>query len=103
MSHTLSIKLPDDLYEYLEEESERTGLSKGAIIRDALGSRIGGSNRVEKDEIRKARRSLQSKSRKKRDYDAELWKEVERLCRNPPENMTPEQEVIYHRNRRVVF
>jgi hypothetical protein len=34
MSHTISVRLPEDLSYWLEEESLSTGLPKGRIIRE---------------------------------------------------------------------
>jgi hypothetical protein len=36
MSNTLSIRLPDQLLQWLEEESRMTGLPKGRIVREQL-------------------------------------------------------------------
>jgi hypothetical protein len=40
MGHTITIRLPDDLDQWLEKESKLTGLPKGQIVREQLeGSR----------------------------------------------------------------
>jgi hypothetical protein len=36
MSNTLTIRLPEDLIHWLEEESRVTGLPKGRIVREQL-------------------------------------------------------------------
>jgi hypothetical protein len=36
MSNTISIRLPEELIQWLEEESRRTGLPKGRIVREQL-------------------------------------------------------------------
>jgi hypothetical protein len=36
MSHTITVRLDKDLAEWLEEQSRRTGVSQGKIIRDQL-------------------------------------------------------------------
>lgn len=36
MSHTLSIRLPEELNTWLEEEARRTGLPKGRVVRQHL-------------------------------------------------------------------
>ncbi len=36
MSRTITIRVPKDLAEWLEETSKKTGLSQGQIIRDQL-------------------------------------------------------------------
>jgi hypothetical protein len=36
MGNTLSVRLPDDLAEWLEDAARRTGVSKGRIIREEL-------------------------------------------------------------------
>jgi len=36
MGHTITIRLNDDLAEWLERESRRTGVSQGRIVRDQL-------------------------------------------------------------------
>lgn len=36
MRHTLSVRLPDELANWLRERSRRTGLSVGQIVRDEL-------------------------------------------------------------------
>ena len=36
MSNTLTIRLPDDLSRWLEEEARATGLPKGKIVKDQL-------------------------------------------------------------------
>jgi hypothetical protein len=36
MSNTITIRLPDDLCQWLEEESKLTGLPKGQIVREQL-------------------------------------------------------------------
>jgi predicted DNA-binding protein len=36
MSHTLTIRLPSELAEWLEDESTRTGIPQGQIIRAQL-------------------------------------------------------------------
>lgn len=36
MSNTITLRLPDDLAQWLEEESRVTGLAKGRIVREQL-------------------------------------------------------------------
>ena len=36
MSNTITIRLPDELDQWLEDEARRTGLPKGRIVRDQL-------------------------------------------------------------------
>jgi len=36
MSHTISIRLPDDTSQRLEERARRTGRSRSAIVKEAL-------------------------------------------------------------------
>lgn len=36
MSNTLTIRLPEDLNRWLEEESKATGMSKGGIVKEQL-------------------------------------------------------------------
>jgi hypothetical protein len=36
MSNTITIRLPDDLDQWLDKESKRTGLPKGQIVREQL-------------------------------------------------------------------
>ena len=36
MHDTLTIRLPEDLGRWLEEEARRTGMAKGRIVRDQL-------------------------------------------------------------------
>lgn len=36
MSNTLTIRLPEDLSQWLEEEARTTGLAKGKIVKDQL-------------------------------------------------------------------
>ena len=36
MSNTLTFRLPEDLQDWLEEESRLTGIPKGKIVRDHL-------------------------------------------------------------------
>lgn len=36
MSHTLSVRLEDDVAEWLEETARKSGLSQGQIVRDQL-------------------------------------------------------------------
>jgi predicted transcriptional regulator len=36
MSNTITLRLPDDLVRWLEEESRATGLPKGRIVREQL-------------------------------------------------------------------
>ncbi len=36
MSHTITVRLDDDLAAWLEEESRRTGIAQGRIIRQQL-------------------------------------------------------------------
>lgn len=36
MNNTITIRLPDDLDQWLEKESKRTGLPKGRIVREQL-------------------------------------------------------------------
>jgi predicted transcriptional regulator len=36
MSNTITLRLPDDLVQWLEEESRTTGLPKGRIVREQL-------------------------------------------------------------------
>ncbi|MGI8602245.1 MAG: hypothetical protein ACR2OZ_04515 [Verrucomicrobiales bacterium] len=36
MSNTLTIRLPEDLNQWLETESRRTGLAKGRIVREQI-------------------------------------------------------------------
>jgi len=36
MSNTITVRLPDDLLEWLEEEARTTGLPKGRIVREQL-------------------------------------------------------------------
>lgn len=38
MSNTITVRLPDDLNDWLEEESRITGLPKGRIVREHLQS-----------------------------------------------------------------
>jgi predicted transcriptional regulator len=47
MSHTLSVRLPEDLAAWLDETAEKSGLSQGQIVRDQLASaREASSNRA---------------------------------------------------------
>lgn len=36
MNNTITIRLPEELTQWLEEESRRTGLPKGRIVREQL-------------------------------------------------------------------
>lgn len=45
MSNTITIRLPEELYQWLEEESRTTGLPKGRIVRE----------QIELSKLRKAR------------------------------------------------
>lgn len=36
MSNTITVRLPEDLVQWLEEESKATGLPKGRIVREQL-------------------------------------------------------------------
>lgn len=36
MSNTITVRLPEELYRWLEEESRATGLPKGRIVREHL-------------------------------------------------------------------
>ena len=36
MSHTLTVRLDSDLAAWLEQESKKTGMSQGKIVRDEL-------------------------------------------------------------------
>lgn len=36
MSHTITVRLDNDLAAWLEQESEKTGVSQGKIVRDQL-------------------------------------------------------------------
>lgn len=36
MSHTITIRIPDDLAQWLEETSRETGVPKGRLIREQL-------------------------------------------------------------------
>ncbi len=36
MSNTITLRLPDDLVQWLDEESRATGLPKGRIVREQL-------------------------------------------------------------------
>jgi hypothetical protein len=36
MGHTLSVRLPKDLADWLEDEAEATGVSQGRVVRDHL-------------------------------------------------------------------
>jgi predicted transcriptional regulator len=36
MGNTITLRLPDDLVQWLEEESRATGLPKGRIVREQL-------------------------------------------------------------------
>jgi hypothetical protein len=36
MSHTITVRLPSELAEWLEEQSARTGVPQGQIVRDQL-------------------------------------------------------------------
>ncbi len=36
MSNTITLRLPDDLLQWLDEESRTTGLPKGRIVREQL-------------------------------------------------------------------
>jgi hypothetical protein len=38
MSNTITVRIPDDLNDWLEEESRITGLPKGRIVREHLES-----------------------------------------------------------------
>ncbi len=38
MSNTITVRIPDDLNQWLEEESRITGLPKGRIVREHLQS-----------------------------------------------------------------
>lgn len=43
MGHTLTVRLQKDLAEWLEEESARTGVSQGQIVREQLEKAKSGS------------------------------------------------------------
>jgi len=45
MSNSITIRLPEELYQWLEEESRTTGLPKGRIVRE----------QIELSKLRKAR------------------------------------------------
>ena len=38
MSNTLTVRLPDELREWLQEKSRRTGVPVGRIVRDSLAA-----------------------------------------------------------------
>jgi hypothetical protein len=45
MGHTITIRLDQDLAEWLEREARRTGVSQGKIVRDQLErARAGGAS-----------------------------------------------------------
>ena len=45
MGHTITIRLEQDLAEWLAQEARRTGVSQGKIIRDELEKARNGSRR----------------------------------------------------------
>ncbi|HYM24554.1 MAG TPA: CopG family transcriptional regulator [Vicinamibacterales bacterium] len=46
MGHTLTVRLPKDLAEWLEERAAQTGVSQGRIVREQLErARAGGGTR----------------------------------------------------------
>jgi hypothetical protein len=45
MGHTLTVRLGDELAEWIEEQSRKTGLSQGKIVREQLERARAGSAR----------------------------------------------------------
>lgn len=91
-----TIKLPNHLLKKLDEASDTTGESKGALVREALKKylsevleQVGFKERFNK--ITKA--MMQGKKPPKSDVD---WDELRRKAQVDT-GMTPEEEVRYHR------
>lgn len=94
MSHILSIKLPHPLLEELDEASRQAGVSKGALVRQALEAFLKAkSGFVAKIEAITRSHLHPRKTRSKVDWD-DIY-----AATRVPQPISPEEEVRISRRR----
>lgn len=98
MLQILSFKLPKPLFHKLESSAKFRGLSKGALIREAIGQYLE-KDQSNEEEIARATEAL-LKNKKIKTGKKIDWDELRRQC-SVPMDITPEEEVRLSRRRRL--
>lgn len=95
MSHLLSVKIPHSLLHSLEEVSQQQGVSKGAVVRDALEDFLQRWNYANNSIQKITQNLLKKKKNRGKKVD---WDELRKLASLNP-YISPEEEVRMHRRR----
>lgn len=97
MNSMLTFKLPQSLLHQLEAEAQNQGISKGALVREAVQSYFKKTTRNQMEKIKRATlRLIQGKKSKNKLKIEEIRAELAKH----PTTMTPEEEVRYYRDLR---
>lgn len=94
MSHILTIKLPQPLLQELDAAASQGGVSKGAIIREALEAFL----KAKSGFVAKIKTITRSQMRNKKSRLKVNWDEIYAATRIP-QPVSPEEEVRISRRR----
>lgn len=96
MNSMLTFKLPQSLLHQLEAEAQNQGISKGALVREAVQSYFKETTRNQMEKIKRATMNLLKGKKSKSKVD---WKAIEKEARSYTGPLTPEEEVRHSRRR----
>lgn len=100
MSHVLTVKIPHSLLNQLEEESQREGKSKGAVVREAVQHFLRRRPRKEDpNEIFRKATEAMLKGKKFRPPHKIDWEAIRKKAAATAPDMAPEEEVMAFRRR----
>lgn len=94
MTHALTIKLPQTLLQELDAAASQSGVSKGALIREALESFL----KAKSGFIAKIKAITRSHQRHKKSRSKVNWDDIYAATRIP-QPVSPEEEVRISRRR----
>jgi predicted DNA-binding protein len=98
MSHVLTVKIPHPLLDRLEMVCSSEGKTKGALVREAVEKML--EEKSEQEEgLARIRRVTDAHLKGKRVKAKVDWERLRRKAMESAPDMTPEEEVRYHRTR----
>lgn len=99
MEHVLTVKISYELRESLEELARLKGVSKGALVREALGALLA-SVPSDLERVAHLTEALYRQKRPRVSVSKPLdWNELYRAAGEAPVDMSPEEEVARGRRR----
>ncbi len=98
MSHVLTLKVPHPLLERLERAARSEGKSKGAVVREAVEKLLEEKSQQEGG-LARTREITEAHLNGKRVRVKVDWDRLRQKAMESAPDMTPEDEVRYHRTR----